>query len=241
MEIIETVLRKGKSSDESAVTLQFSDFREHLQNSLNGAAGVALRQSSADKKISQKEIEGRCDILCNSGEHSQNLLNSAAGAALEQLTTVQPAERNRSHDTFRESLEHSRNSLTALREGQLRTKTKVPPVEVWHESEEHSLKSQVNPTVREVDEELQMVENTEVATWQKTSGDSREDSQNSLISKGKNVSVPKFSWVNSMTQIVGLAAAWHQGKVEGNPVGTSGAGNPKTNKTSVHAEFNFFL
>ena len=44
-----------------------------------------------------------------------------------------------------------------------------------------------------------------------------------------------------MTQIVGLAAAWHQGKVEGSPVGTSGAGSSKTNKTSVHAEFNFFL
>ena len=86
-----------------------------------------------------------------------------------------------------------------------------------------------------------MVENTEVATCQRTSGESREDSQNSLTAKGKNVSVPKFSWVNSMTQIVGLAAAWHQGKVEGNPVGTNGAGSPKTNKTSVHAEFNFFL
>ena len=57
-----------------------------------------------DKKFSQEEIEGRCDILHNSGEHCQNSLNSAAGAALEQLTTVQPAERNRSHDTFHESL-----------------------------------------------------------------------------------------------------------------------------------------
>ena len=44
-----------------------------------------------------------------------------------------------------------------------------------------------------------------------------------------------------MTQIVGLAAAWHQGKIEGNPVGTGNAGSSKTNKTSVHAEFNFFL
>ena len=44
-----------------------------------------------------------------------------------------------------------------------------------------------------------------------------------------------------MTQIVGLAAAWHQGKVEGNPMGTSSAGNPKTNKTSVHAEFQFLF
>ena len=179
--------------------------------------------------------------MCDSGEHFQNPLNSAAGEALEQRTVVQPPEGNRSHDIFHKSLEHSQNSLTAQGEGPLGTETKVAAVEVWCESEEHSLKSPMNSTVTEVDEELQMVENTEVATCQRTSGESRQDSQNSLTAKGKYVSVPKFSWVNSMTQIVGLAAAWHQGKVEGNPVGTNGAGSPKTNKTSVHAEFNFFL
>ena len=44
-----------------------------------------------------------------------------------------------------------------------------------------------------------------------------------------------------MTQIVGLTAAWHQGKIEGDPVGTNIAGSPKGNKKTVHAEFNFFL
>ena len=241
VEIIETELRKEKSSDKSAVTLQFSDLREYSQNSLNEVAGAALGQSSEDKKISQKEIKERCDILRDFGKHSQNSLNSAAGAALEQPATVESAEGNQSHDIFHESLEHSRNSLTAQGEGLRGTETKMPKLEVWRESEEHSLKSRVNSTVIEVDEVQQMVENTEVATCRRTNGESREDSQNSLTAKGKNVSVPKFSWVNSMTQIVGLAAAWHQGKVEGSPVGTSGAGNPKTNKTSVHAEFNFFL
>ena len=190
---------------------QFSDCREHSQNSLNGVAGVTLGETSADKKISQKEIEGRYGMFRDFGEHSQNLLNSAAGAALEQLAIVQPAEGNRSHDIFREFLEHSQHSLTEQREGLLGTETKVTAVEVWRESEEHLLKSRVNPTVIEVDEVQQMVENTEVATCQRTSRESREDSQNSLTAEGKNVSVPKLSWVNSMTQIVGLAAAWHQG------------------------------
>ena len=31
---------------------------------------------------------------------------------------------------------------------------------------------------------------------------------------GNNVSVSKFSWLKSMSQIVGLTAAWHQDKVE---------------------------
>ena len=117
VEIIETAVRKGKSSDKSAVTLQFSDFREHSQNSPNEVAGAALGQSSADKKISQNEIKERCDILRDFGKHSQNSLNSAAGAALEQLATVKSAEGNRSHDIFRESLEHLQNSLTARGEG----------------------------------------------------------------------------------------------------------------------------
>ena len=42
-------------------------------------------------------------------------------------------------------------------------------------------------------------------------------SRDSLGGVGSNVSVPKFSWFKSMSQIVGLTAAWQQSKVEGNP------------------------
>ena len=41
---------------------------------------------------------------------------------------------------------------------------------------------------------------------------------------GNNVSVPSFSWLKSMSQIVGLTATW-QDKVEGNPTGANTAGN----------------
>ena len=58
---------------------------------------------------------------------------------------------------------------------------------------------------------------------------------------GSNVSVPKFSCFKSMSQIVGLRAAWQQNKVEGNPVGANNACNAKTNSNPVHTEFNFFL
>ena len=57
---------------------------------------------------------------------------------------------------------------------------------------------------------------------------------------GNNVSVPSFSWLKGMSQIVGLTATW-QDKVEGNPTGANTASNAKVNISPVHTEFNFFL
>ena len=65
--------------------------------------------------------------------------------------------------------------------------------------------------------------------------------RDSLRGVGNYVSVPKFSWFKSMSQIVGLTAACQQSKVEGNPVGANTACNAKTNPNPVHTEFNFFL
>ena len=58
---------------------------------------------------------------------------------------------------------------------------------------------------------------------------------------GSNVSVPRFSWFKSMSQIVALTPTWQQDKVEGNPMGANTASNAKTNPNPVHTEFNFFL
>ena len=57
---------------------------------------------------------------------------------------------------------------------------------------------------------------------------------------GNNVSVPSFSWLKSMSQIVGLTATWPD-KVEGNPMAVDTASNAKVNINPVHTEFNFFL
>ena len=65
--------------------------------------------------------------------------------------------------------------------------------------------------------------------------------RDSLRGVGNVVSVPKYSWFKSMSQIVGLTAAWQQSKVEGNPRGANTASNAKTNSNPVHTEFNFFL
>ena len=56
---------------------------------------------------------------------------------------------------------------------------------------------------------------------------------------GNNVSVPSFSWLKSMSQIVGLTATW-QDKVEGNPTAVGTASNAKVNINPGHTEFNFF-
>ena len=71
------------------------------------------------------------------------------------------------------------------------------------------------------------------------SGESSEYSRDSLH-VGNNVSVPSFSWLKSMSQIVGLTATW-QDKVEGNPTAVGTASNAKVNINPVHTEFNFFL
>ena len=70
-------------------------------------------------------------------------------------------------------------------------------------------------------------------------GEPSENSRDSL-GVGNNVSVPSFSWLKSMSQIVGLTATW-QDKVEGNPTGANTASNAKVNISPVHTEFNFFL
>ena len=61
-----------------------------------------------------------------------------------------------------------------------------------------------------------------------------------VLGVGNNVSVQSFSWLKSMSQIVGLTATW-QDRVEGNPTGANTASNAKVNITPVHTEFNFFL
>ena len=71
------------------------------------------------------------------------------------------------------------------------------------------------------------------------SGEPSEYSRDSL-GVGNNVSVPRFSWFKSMSQIVGLTATW-QDKVEGNPTAAGTASNAKVNTNPVRTEFNFFL
>ena len=138
-------------------------------------------------------------------------------------------------------LEHSQNSL-------LRTEPKVDTGDVnmsfsvrngqcltaASEFREVSSNSQVES------ESSQGIHHKQSAKSACTS-DLSEFSWDSLGGVGSNVSVPKFSWFKSISQIVGLTAAWQQNKVEGNPVRANTTGNAKTNPNPVQTEFNFFL
>ena len=84
----------------------------------------------------------------------------------------------------------------------------------------------------ECSEGTQQKQNTKLVCSSKPS----EYSQDLLRGVGRNVSVQKFSWFKSMSQIVGLTTAWQQSKVEGKPRGANIAGNAKTN-SPVHTEF----
>ena len=249
VENIETALNNRNHINKSFTTLHHSEFRKHSQNLLNKTAGVALQLLSTGKIV--QLTERQCDTSRESGKHSRNSLNGTAGVELKRLImnkTVQLDRGDSLCDIFRKVSEHSRNSQATKSVG-IPRRAEENLEEVWSEQqlgeiseiEEHSPKSRVNLYTKEVGDEFQMVEHSKVTTLKEANGESNKPSQNSLEPKGKNVSVPKFSWMNSMTQIVGLAAAWHQGKVEGSPVGTNSAGSPNSNKTSVHAEFNFFL
>ena len=89
----------------------------------------------------------------------------------------------------------------------------------------------------ECSEGTQQKQNTKLACISEPS----KYSWDSLGGVGSNVSVPRFSWFRSMSQIVGLTATWQQNKVEGNPTGAGTASNAKINTNPVHTEFNFFL
>ena len=179
------------------------------------------------------------------------MLKVAVGVTLEwskQDETGQSDRSDREHDTFRESREEFQNlQIEQNRRVPKRTDDTVKEARCEqclgqiNKPEEHSLKLRTNWSMDEVERKLQMTPPSSDTMSEDRTSDFSEPSRTSLENKDNNVSVPKLSWINSMTQIVGLTAAWHQGKTGGDFVGTNIAGSPKVYKMPVHAEFNFFL
>ena len=105
------------------------------------------------------------------------------------------------------------------------------------ESHKKRFTEETDPPQAQLQQNIQGLLDTQVTCG----GDSSESSQETSNYIGNNVSFPKFSWFQSMSQIVGLTTAWQQNKVEGSPMGANTVSSGKTNITSVHSEFNFFL
>ena len=208
-----------------------SEYREHSQKSQDNGkptdkdsvATRVKRTFSRDMHLQHSECR----------EHSQNSrIKQAVGVAL----TVS-AEDTKCSAVGSDFPEHSQNSLSRR---ERETDNEEANVSF---GDRDGLCSVVISEFRELSPNSQVLKETTEGRPQHTSpvcvGEPSEYSRDSL-GVGKNVSVPSFSWLKSMSQIVGLTATWHD-KVEGNPTGTKTASNAKVNISPVHTEFNFFL
>ena len=208
-----------------------SEYREHSQKSQdNGkptdkdsAATRVKRTVSRDMHLQHSECR----------EHSQNSrIQESVGVAV----TVSDEDSKCSAPSS-DFPEHSQNSLSR---SERETDNEEPNVSL---GDRDGLCSVVFSEFRELSLNSLVLKETTEGSPQRTKpvcvGEPSENSRDSL-GVGNNVSVPSFSWLKSMSQIVGLTATWHD-KVEGNPTGAKTASNAKVNISPVHTEFNFFL
>ena len=226
---------------EDCVTVPWnSDFREHSRNSLENAAGE--EQERDNVKPTHVETPGkltkrtfsRDSHLQHSDfpEHSQN-------SRIKQVAVTVNAEDTKLSAASSDFPENSQNSLPSRECEMDNGEANVSfgdcdgqCLMTVSEFRELSLNSQVETEASECRQKKQHTRPVCV-------GEPSEYLRDSL-GVGNNVSVPSFSWLKSMSQIVGLTATW-QDKVEGNPTGANTASNAKVNISPVHTEFNFFL
>ena len=166
-------------------------------------------------------------------EHSQNSrINQPAG--VEMTVSAEDAKTTAASSDFSK---HSQNSLSKgepnADPGEVKTTFGDPDVRCLRTVSKFRELSPNSRVVTEASEDRH--QHTKPVCVSKPSEYSRD-----LLGVGNNVSVPSFSWLKSMSQIVGLTATWHD-KVEGNPTGANTASNAKVNISPVHTEFNFFL
>ena len=224
--------RSVKRTMNSELHSNASEYREHSKKSRDSGKPTDVETPG---KLVKRTFIGNMHLQHSEcREHSQNLwIKQAAG--VEVTVSAEDANTTATSSDFSK---HSQNSL-------LKDEPKVYPGEakatfgdadgqcLLTVSEFREL-SPNSPVVTEGSGDKQQQHTTPVCI-----DESSEYSRDSLH-VGNNVSVPSFSWLKSMSQIVGLTATW-QDKVEGNPTAVGTASNAKVNINPVHTEFNFFL
>ena len=175
------------------------------------------------------------------GEHSRNLRIKQGRVDIGNINMTVSIRENQCSAGVSNFLEHSQNSLSngepKVDTGDLNLPFRARDGQCLGAASEFQEVSSNSQVESECPQDTHHKQNAKSVCISKSS----EFSRDSLGGVGSNVSVPKFSWLKSMSQIVGLTAAWQQNKVERNPVGANTAGNAKTNSNPVHTEFNFFL
>ena len=233
-----------------------SEDGEHSINSLEGAGDVI--QVMECEVLSQSSRESAKDSSQDSEvhEHSINLLSNTAGVAVQLITTETRTkfatdmgpQKKTSEDS--EDSENSRELRSTFEMGRSMndfnnnqcdqaltgaSEFSKFSMDSWEKSVTRN--SDVQPRPQRQSQQ----DNTPHVTCGGKSSDSSTHSSKCVKCIGNNVSSSKFSWLKSMSQIVGLTAAWHKDKVEGSPVGANTVSSGKANIASVHSEFNFFL
>ena len=212
-----------------------SEYREHSQKS-----------RSSDEETSTKMVHQTFDRDAHQGnsenqEHSQNSWKKQAELDIGNIKVTVSAEDSKCPAVNSDLLEHSQNSLSSgepeLDKGEANVSSSDHDSQCLAMASEFRELSPNSRVETECSEGTQKKQDTKPVCISEPS----EYSRDSLGGVGSNVSVPRFSWFKSMSQIVGLTATWQQDKVEGNPMGANTASNAKTNSNPVHTEFNFFL
>ena len=223
----------------SVIATQNSDFREHSRNSLESVASEAQDNGKPAIKDSAGNMVKRTfskDMHLQHSECREHSQNSRLKQAVGVAVTVS-AEDTKCSAVSSDFPEDSQNSLPR---SERETDSEEANVSF---GDRDGLCSVVISEFRELSPNSGVLKETTEGRPQRTKpvcvGEPSENSRDSL-GVGNNVSVPSFSWLKSMSQIVGLTATWHD-KVEGNPTGTKTASNDKVNISPVHTEFNFFL
>ena len=224
----------------------------HLQlhNRTSEYRELSQKSRSSEKAIGEETSRKIVHRMLNKGAHpghsenredSQNSWKKQAGVDIGNVNVTVSIRHNQCSAGVSDFLEHSQNSLSngepKVDKGQVNVSFSANDGQCLVAASEFREVSSNSWVQNECSQGTHHKQSTKSVCISEPS----EFLRDSLGGVGSNVSVPKFSWFKSMSQIVGLTAAWQQNKVEGNPMGASTASNAKTNSNPVHTEFNFFL
>ena len=220
----------GKALD-SELHSNISEYRKHSQKSQDSGKPTNVetpRELAKGTLITEMHLQ---HSECR--EHSQN-------SRIKQPGTVEVTAGTEDSEATAASSDFSKHSQDSLSKGE----PKADPGEANVTSVDSDGQRLVTVSeFRELSRNSRVVKETTEGELQHISpvcvSEPSEYLRDSL-GVGNNVSVPSFSWLKSMSQIVGLTATL-QDKVEGNPTGANTAGNAKINTSPVHTKFNFFL
>ena len=214
---------------------------------LSSTAGVAIHQTVTEMMM-KSSVDMGPQVMTS--EYSEDSGNSwITGMTLIVNRSTEDFNNNQYHRTSSKTSEYNKHLTDSLERMDLQhdsenvTETKRTERHgdcmVWNrECREHLTDSCEEPITKNTDFQVSPLQQGlhDSTPHFACKGDYSKSSTHSpkcVKCIGNNVSVSKFSWFKSMSQIVGLTVAWHQNKVGGSSEGANIVSNSKTSN-SVH-------